>query len=291
MGLFDRLFGVARGAEDPAARDQATARQRAAALDDERRTIVVPLDGWTEAGCVAAIEALAARVDAGDLHDRAGPGESIRIVFASGDARVGESRFFAEVDERFPGAVPAIRHLVERYAAVSEARIPDDVYRGVHVNPDDHVELLARAVRTLGVRDPSALPTLERYGTLIDAEHQGEAFTRGTVPAVIAAYGWTDDVVDFVFWFLVRDFDADVAEVWDTWGLRDAVVRREPRALARHLAPRLAEIAASGGDPGRFGLLAMDDLAAQLAQPHELWMEAFFQELDRIFAEPADAEA
>jgi hypothetical protein len=264
--------------------DQKEVFRRISALEDERRTIVVPLAAWTEADCVAAIDALTARVGAREVHNRVRDGNSVRIVFTSPDGeRIGESRFFSEVGARFPGTAPAIRGLVERYADVSG---PD---RTFHFNAEDDTGIFSHAVRALGVLDRSALPTLERYGLLVDAEHE-YYFAGTTVPDVIEAHGWTDDVVDFVFWVLVRNYYntlQDYGVVWREWGLRDAVVRREPRAFARHLTSALADLIARDDDPGRYGPWGFEQLAKQIPQPHEPWAQAFFAELERIAAERA----
>ena len=138
-------------------------------------------------------------------------------------------------------------------------------------------------MKVLGVRDRAALPTLRRYAPLVDAEHE-YFFAGDTVPAVVAAHGWTDDIIDFVFWVLVRNYYntlQDYGEIWRSWGLRDAVVRRDPRVLARHLASELAEIIRWKDDPGRYGTGGLDRLALEIPQPHEPWTKAFFDELER----------
>jgi len=157
---------------------------------------------------------------------------------------------------------------------------------------DEGIGIFAWAVRSLGVLDRSALPTLRRYGVFVDVEHE-YYFAGTTVPAVIEAHGWTDDVVDFVFWVLARNFYNtldDYGKVWGGWGLRDAVIDREPRAFARHIAAELAETIRMKDDPGRYGIASLDKLAKQISQPHEPWAAAFFDELERIFAEPKNAE-
>lgn len=133
--------------------------------------------------------------------------------------------------------------------------------------------------------DPSSIPTLERYGQLVDAEHE-YFFAGETVPAVIAAHGWTDEIVDFVFWVLVRNYYntlQDYGTIWLSWGLRDAVVGRNPRALAQHLATELADIIRWVDDPSRYGAGGLDRLAREIPQPHESWAHAFFDELERTF--------
>ena len=266
-------------ADDPAARDRAAATKRLEVLRDERRRIVIPFAGWTESGVVAAIDALTMEINE-DLPRRAVDSE-IRVVFASDAGDVSEEQFFAEVEARFPGAAPAIRRLVDRYCEAAKGHDP------LFSQGDEGIGIFATGVRTLGVLDRSALPTLQRYGVFVDPEHE-YYFAGTTVPAVIKAHGWTDDVVEFVFWVLVWNYYNtlhDYGEVWGAWGLRDAVVGREPRAFARHLAGTLSEAIRMKDDPGRYGTGGLDQLAKQIPQPHEPWAAAFFDELEGIFAE------
>ena len=41
-------------------------------------------------------------------------------------------------------------------------------------------------------------------------------------------------------------------------------------------------------NPGRYGNGGLDKLRRGHPQPHEPWAEAFFGELERLFAEPVD---
>ena len=148
-------------------------------------------------------------------------------------------------------------------------------------------------MKALGALDASALRLVRRYGEWVDVEHE-RFFTGETVPAILAAHGWTDDVVDFVFWVLAWNFYnslQDYAQVWRGWGLRDAVVHREPRAFARHVAADLAEVIRMKNDPGRYGTGGLDQLAEQLPQPHEPWVAAFLDELRRLVGDPNTMEA
>ena len=249
-------------------------------LRDARRRIVVPFAGWTEPGVVAAIDALTEEVN-GDLPRRAVDSE-ICVVFASDAGDVSEEQFFSEVEARFPGAAPSLRGLIDRYSEVSERH--DHLFSV----GDEGIGVFATAVKALGVLDPSALPTLQRYGVFVDPEHE-YYFAGTTVPAVIKAHGWTDDVVDFVFWVLVWNYYNRLihyGKVWNEWGLREALTGREPRAFARHIAAHLAEAIRMKDDPGRYGTGGLDKLAKNVPQPYEPWLAAFFDELERIFAEP-----
>ena len=258
--------------------------ERLELLREERRRLVIPLGGWSEAACVAAIDALTKQINA-DFPRRA-VNRAIRIVFASHEGEVDEERFFTEVEARFHGVTPAIRRLIDRYCNVAEGK--DFLFsRG-----EQGIGVFAWAVKALGVLDPAALPLLRRYGVFVDPEHE-HYFAGTTVPAVVKAHGWTDDVVDFVFWVLVWDFYNtldDYGKVWNAWGLRGAVIHREPRAFARHIAVQLHETIRMKDDPGRYGVGGLDKLAMQIPQPHEPWAATFFNELERIFAEQASGE-
>jgi hypothetical protein len=227
---------------------------------------------------VAAIDALTKEVN--KEFSRRAVDHEIRVVFASGDGDVTEEQFFSEVETRFPGAAAAIQRLIDRYCEVANEYL---FSRG-----EEGIGIFAAAVKALGVVDAAALPTLQRYGVFVDAEHE-YYFAGTTVPAVIKAHGWTDAVVDFVFWVLVRNYYNTLqhyGKVWAEWGLRDAVVSREPRAFARHLAAQLAEMIRMKDDPGRYGTGGLDQLARDIPQPHEPWAAVFFGELERIFPEP-----
>jgi hypothetical protein len=263
--------------------DDATAADRAAheqleVLREQRRRIEIPFDGWSEAACVAAIDALTNELNE-DFPRRAASNE-VRVVFVSRDGEVSEEHFFTEVGTRFGGATPAIRRLIDRYCDIAR---PGDYLFSRAI---EGIGIFAWAAKTLGVLDRSALPTLKRYGVLMDHEHE-HCFAGTIVPAVVAAHGWTDDVINFVFWVLVLDYYNtldDYGKVWAGWGLRDALIQREPREFARHIAVELAETIQRKVDPGRYGTGGLDRLAKQIPHPHEPWAAAFFEELERIFS-------
>ena len=270
--------------DDPAVPERAAVQKRLEAMRDERRRIVIPFAGWSESNVVAAIDALTKEVNE-DLPRRS-VDQEVRVVFASGAGEVSEEQFFSEVETRFPGAAPAIRRLIDRFCDVA-ARNDYLFSRG-----EEGIGIFASAVKTLGVLDRSALPTLQRYGVFVDPEHE-YYFAGTTVPAVIKAHGWTDDVVDFVFWVLVWNYYNTLdhyGTVWTEWGLRDAVVGREPRAFARHIAAYVADVIRMKDDPGRYGTGGLDKLAKNIPQPHEPWAAAFFDELERLFADSGSSE-
>jgi hypothetical protein len=265
------------GPDDPEKRARSAAFRRVAELQAQRRQIVVPLAGWSESEVIHAIDALADFAAEGEIHRRA-VGSYTTILFEIGGSQLHESQFFPEVGSRVPAAAPAIRRLVERFVDANGDHA--FLFAG-----EEGPGVLAHAVKVLGVLDRSSIPTLERYGLIVDAEHE-YFFAGETVPAVIAAHGWTDEIVDFVFWVLVRNFYNTLQEygtIWQSWGLRDAVVRRDPRTLAQHLVTELADIIQWVDDRSRYGAAGLDKLAGDIPQPHEPWARAFFEELERAF--------
>jgi hypothetical protein len=267
------------GPADAEERARSAAFRRVEELKARRREVVVSFAAWSEAECLHAIDALTNLAADGEVHRRA-IDRKVQILFDLGGERIPDSRFFSDVGTRFPAAASAIRRLIERFADASAGHdflFDDEEGNGV----------LAHAVKALGTLDRSSLPTVKRYGLLVDAEHE-YFFAGTTVPAIIAAHGWSDDVVDFVFWVLVRNYYNTLQEygpVWDSWGLREAVVRRDPRMLARHLASELADIIQWVDDPGRYGSAGLEKLAREIPQPHEPWAREFFDELSRVFPE------
>jgi hypothetical protein len=252
--------------------DDRAIRARIAAHKAERKRTAIPLAAWTEADCIAAIDAMTKKLTASFL-ERAVDGD-VQFVFQSGAWDFDEEQFFTTVRERFPGAAPAIRRLIERYLAVHK-RQRDLFWRGA-----EGIGIFGHAVRTLAVRDPDALQLMRRYGRAVDIGHE-HFFSRETVPAVIAAHGWTDAVIDFVIWVMLRNFYntlQDYNEIWTQWGMGKAVKSRfSPEAFARRVA---AEVEANRdwveflGDYGAEGL---DQLAKDL--PREPWVREFLAAL------------
>lgn len=254
-------------------------KDRVQALKNEAKKVFVPLAEWSEAGCIAAIDALTAQVDP-NFTGRAVDSE-IAVVFRMGHEEIGEQQFFSTVRERFPGATPAIGRLIERYVESNPRHV--DVY-----SPSDDTEqsiaLLGHAVHALGVLDQNALMTVRRYGMTVDLEHE-TFFTASTIPAIIAAHGWTEPVTDFVIWVLLRSYNnglLDYPKVWRMWGLEKAARRQTPEAFARRVMQEFANLGGYDDDPGPHGASGMDLLAKELPKPHDEWLRAFFAELRRM---------
>jgi hypothetical protein len=123
-----------------------------------------------------------------------------------------------------------------------------------------------------------------RYGRLEDPEHE-YFFAGDTVPALIKAHGWRDEVLDFVFRVLFRNYYDTLdnyAHVWYEWGMRDAAVQWDSAALARHLTSLYAEDFGTTAREGSFGHSGLKQLARQILQPHSAWESVFFAEAGRL---------
>ncbi|MEY4880195.1 MAG: hypothetical protein RJB62_1664 [Pseudomonadota bacterium] len=288
IALFDGAPSDAphRWSEIPTSRDAWVAldnsetlaiSRRVQAIKDEQKKIYIPLAAWTEKACIAAIEALTAKI-VDDFAERAVDDEW-QAVFTMGTQRFGEDVFFAVVREHFPRAAPAIRALIERYADANTGR-HELFWKG-----EEGIAIFAHAVLALGQLDAGALSTLHRYGYLVDAEHE-HFFVDTTLPALIRAHGWTDTMLDFFVWVMLRNFYNSLQDynmVWSSWGFGDAVISRyTPQAFAARVFAEIDALKFPSDDPARYGHTGMDQLAKQISTPQEPWVVAFFRELERM---------
>lgn len=257
---------------------RASAEARVRPKEGSRQKVVVNVSDWTEAGVTGAIEELAREVDE-NLCRRAVDGR-IEIVFLSGSEQIAESVFFTRVRDEFPGAVGALRRLISRYVEVTK---PGSFLFSAE---EEGVGLFAAAVMTLGVLDQSSIPILKGYGDLVDTEHE-HFFAGRTVPAAIAAHGWNAEMIDFVFWVLIRNYYnalENFGPVWSDWGLRDAVIRYDPISLAQHVAHEFKDMLRDAKYRSAFGAGGLIQLAKDIPHPHEPWAAAFFAETGRLLA-------
>ena len=252
--------------------DSVETGEAAAGATSGQRTnrITVAVPSWTVAGITEAVDELAAEMTA-DLAGRA-EDDTIELRFAVEGALLPEDEFFDRVGLEHPDALPSLGRLVEAATdAMSRSTfLYSDSARGVG--------LLSRAVRWLGVLDTRTLPTVMGYGRVVDAEHE-HTFVGETVPGIVRVHGWTDETIDFAFWVLIRNFLnglQDFDEVWSGWHLHGAVLQRDPVALARRVVELNREAITTGryqvqGRPG-----GLEQLARDIATPHEPWAVAFF---------------
>lgn len=242
-------------------------------LERVRNRITIPVAGWSEAGRIDAINALAAEMT-GEIY-RMAVDREIQVSFVANDRTVSEFDFFADVPTHCPTAVPALRQLVGGFVEASQ---PDRFLFSVAT---DGVGLLSSAVHALGCMDRTALPLIKDYGRLVDPGHE-YVFAGTTVPAIAKAHGWTADIVDFVFWVIARDFyntRQDHRTAWRELGLRNAVSRQDPGAFARHILFAIADLMQTARPPTRYGTTGMDRFAQHVSDPDDLWTSEFLRRL------------
>jgi len=186
---------------------------RIEALKAEHKAIRIALAAWREDAVIDAIEALTATI--GPIFSvRAVDGE-IRAEFVMGAHRYGEDVFFAAVREHFPGVAPQLKRMLERYVEV--------VPRGIELfwKGSEGIGIFGHAMRTLVEIDPDPFALLRRYGFLVDAGHE-YFFAGTTIPALLRRHGWSEAMMDFMVWVLLRNYDnslQDYHAVWQDWGI------------------------------------------------------------------------
>jgi hypothetical protein len=246
--------------------------QQADAFLKDLRTVTVPLDGWSEAGCIAAIDALAAAVR---QRFAVPPVKSpLPCRFILGARTIKEATFFARVAAEFPAAAPALAALL--------AALPDDAWRVEDVFADDEagIGVLGHAARALAEVDKDCLPALRRYGGLMDREHELH-FVNAVVPAYLAAHGWSEAALDFAIWLVLADFynALDHAKLWRDWGMRDAAAAAHmPEAFAGRIRALLAQDA-PGAPTEAFGHQMLGVMERELRRQPDDWTGRLFATL------------
>ena len=196
---------------------------------------------------------------------------TLDFFFELPDRTLDEEQFFAHVEAEVPEAAESLRKLLDRILKLC----PELPYAS------NDRQLLATAVRALGVLDQTALPKIGVYGAHWDEEH-ASYFRRNLVPAVVGVHGWTAEVIAFALKAMLRD--ADMAEdVWHKLGMRAAVEQSvSPEAFAAEIASELK--ANPREESFRFGHYALLKLW-ESAIERSPWEEQLFAELDRLTPE------
>ena len=259
----------------PTAVQEAAAQRKVRVLERVRNKITIPVADWSEDGRIAAIEALAAEMTP-EIYRMAVDSELL-ISFASTDRIVTEGDLFANLRSRSPATAQALKDLISRFVSVTP---PHHFLFSVAT---EGIGLLAGAVRALGCMDRTALPLLKDYGRLVDEEHE-YTFAGETVPAIAETHGWTEDVIDFVFWVIARNFynaQMDVRGIWRQRGLRDALAVYDPDVAARRVLSAVDDLLPTASRPSLHGTPGIDSFAKAVADPADRWTEAFLQGLRR----------
>lgn len=147
----------------------------------------------------------------------------------------------------------------------------------IYQKDGDHGSLLAQAVHRLSEMDAASLPILMAYGEGIDGGHE-YYFAGNTMPAVVAAHGWTDEVIAFVAWVhafnYYNTYDAPTT-IWQTIGLGQALKQRAPRDAACFIHAQLGPFV----EAGRLDWKNFACLRDRLGNSVDSWEKEFFGQL------------
>ena len=243
-----------------------------------RDRITVPLIEWSDAGVVAAIEAIRLRLVA-ELPLR--KSESASIAFEHGGKNQSEKTVFERVTKKHPAAAPAIALLIGDVCTALQPRRP-------FFGDSNEVNLLGHAARALGLLDLDAMPVLKRYySIMVDSEHEF-FFTTQTVPLLIEHHGWRPQLIDLVWWLMLQQPTNGLdhyGRVWDEWGLGDAVTSAfTPTQFAAFTATLMGPSETTGKHPARLSYHGVDTLARDVSATP--WLKTFFEAM----ASPAERQ-
>lgn len=244
-----------------------------------RSTVTIPLASLDAAGRAAAIDAYRNLLTPA-FFNRARD-SAITVRFKSGDQLVTEYRFFMDLGPQDRDwAVGPLRALIARYAEL-KSKTGDTTYQDI--DEPECGSLLAQAAMRLGEMDESALPILIAYGEGIDGGHE-YFFAGDTMPAVIEAHGWTQEVTAFVAWTLAFNFyntyDCPTT-IWEKIGLGNALKEYTAPAAAAFIHNRLSPLV----EAGRLEWRAFVILQDRLGDGMDRWERAFFSRLMALVGE------
>ncbi len=252
------------------------------AVDEYRKTrstITIPMKNLDPAERIAAINAYRDLLDS-SFFERADD-SSIKVRFKVGNKLVPEHEFFSELkpDDR-DWAVGPLRALITRYAGLKGPNLPT-----TYQEDGENGSLLAQAVHRLGQMDAASLPLLIAYGEGIDGGHE-YYFAGETMPAVVAAHGWADEVIAFVAWAhafnYYNTFDA-ATTIWQQIGLGKALKQRAPEAAAEFIHEQLAPFV----EAGRLEWTNFACLRDELGSAMDGWEQELFDHLIALAGESA----
>ena len=244
-----------------------------------RSTVTIPLTSLDAAGLAAAIDAYRNLLEFA-FFNRARD-SAINVRFKSSDQFISEYRFFMDIGPQDRDwAVGPLRALISRYAEL-KSKMGDTTYQDS--DEPECGSLLAQAALRLGEMDETALPILIAYGEGIDGGHE-YFFAGDTMPAVIKAHGWTQDVTAFVAWTLAFNFYNTYdcpSTIWRQIGLGNALKEFPAPAAATFIYRRLSPLV----EAGRLEWGAFVTLQKRLGDGMDSWERAFFSRLMALAGE------
>lgn len=164
--------------------------------------------------------------------------------------------FFGMLED-IPETAPAVRRMLEAFLATPLAL--EWALNG---------ECLSAALKTLGVLDASAVAVIRRYPA--DTAHNPLLMER-ILPAIVAAHGWTDDIVELAIdWVLLQQLHNEAGAYWRKRGLGAAIAKRyTPQAFVDRMKADDGEMDFSSVD------FSTQDFAAEIA-PFTRWERQMF---------------
>jgi hypothetical protein len=244
-----------------------------------RSNVRIPLHGSDPASRIAAIRAYRDLLDM-TFFERANDSR-IDVQFTTGNANTPESDFFLAFGRQDRDwAIAPLRELVTRYAELAKQH-----GRTVYQKDAKQGSLLAQAVRRLGELDEASLPAIIAYGQEIDGGHE-YYFAGDTMPAILAAHGWTEPVTAFVAWTLAFNFYNTydrASTIWQNIGLGNALKQGTAEEAADFVHSRLAPFI----DAGRLDWQNFACLRGELGTAISDWESEFFTRLVALAGETA----
>lgn len=183
--------------------------------------------GLEEGECIAALEALTTAID-NDLDDlitfAPDRRQHLRLFFQFGSLPLTESGFFDHLVEEVPGALGALRRLIEAYVARAMQRGRQEMLHG----EDGETPALAHAVRALMILDPGLYDLFLRYFSTVD--YARESFIRETLTKLFGERGgWpTWEAVTFGVDWMLTDPNVDLPHLLTHGGLVEAASQLMP---------------------------------------------------------------
>lgn len=175
----------------------------------ERSTIMIDVADDTSAAAIAALDTVAARIEAGigALLFR----DALTFVFRQGRRRIGETTFFKELGTRSDRAlfVPALRRIVGSFGAQAKMIRPaahEQFLLGERSRPEHWRTALAPAALLLAEADAEAGDHLRDWFLCVDQEHDSFAASR-VMPAFARTSAFAgESAIRFGLFFLLQQW-------------------------------------------------------------------------------------
>ena len=255
---------------DADTRRDAKLAERADKLAKRLSKYVATLTSLAEADCIKAIEEITAQI--GPETEQHAYDSQLQAVFKLEGKRLDEKKFFAHVLKNFPGAVPALRRLIDTYC--------DNLHpsAALYWKPTDGIGAFAHAALCLAKLDPSSIATLRRYAETIDTYHE-YFFMEKTLPVMWKHLGASTEMLDLAEWLFFTKLGncANPSSFWRKSGMQKTAKKLfSPEAYALRLRQRSKEWPFRTKAEVTYGHLLLDRLREELNDELTAWERALF---------------